>query len=326
MRSQEYKPLSIPDWLKSPEVPTHPEDPLKSSEKRFLSARESEGFIDKTLRHTLRIIEDTIFNEKTSKKKGLLQMINPLLKIISIISFIVVVSIQRSFLGIIPFLFIGITLLFLSRINPLFMLKKILPLSTLTFLIALPATLSLIVEGTEVLNLYTFQSPQRILGINLPEKISITEEGLISMLTLLMRVSCSVLFVFLLTMTTRPDRFIKSLMIITPKIFRPIIGITYRYIFFLTRKVEEFIMGLESRRIIAMGQSKGRRWVASRIGLLFSISHELSKDLSLAMQSRGYSDSLEGWKSISGYSKRIDIAWLIFSISINGLVIWKFLI
>lgn len=295
------------------------------SEKGFPSARKSEGFIDKTLRHILRIIEDTVFNERTSKKKGLLQAINPLLKVITILSFIVLISLQKSLHGIILFFLFGVILIPLSRLEPVFIFKKMIPIILFTCLIALPASLNIIVDGKELILLHTFRSPHKVLGIHLPQRISITEEGLLSVLTLLMRVSSSVLFVFLLTMTTRPDRFIKSLMIITPKVFRPIIGITYRYIFFLIRMVEEFIMGLESRRITTIGQSKGRRWVASRIGLLFSISHELSKDLSLAMQSRGYSERSEELKSLPIYSKKIDIAWLILSISINGLVIWKFL-
>lgn len=193
-------------------------------------------------------------------------------------------------------------------------------------MIALPATLNIIVDGKEILVLYTFNSPLRILGINLPERISITEEGLVSMLGLLMRVSCSILFVFLMTLTTRPDRFMKSLMLIVPRLFRPIIGITYRYIFFLIRRVEEFIMGLESRRIAPVGSSGGRRWTASRIGLLFSISMDLSKELSLAIESRGYSrEGLGGPTMQCGKFRGIDIIWLIFSFSFDGLMIWKFL-
>lgn len=313
MQNQEYRPVNIPDWLK------------KSESQRIPSIRGPEVFIDKTLRQIITLIKDTVFNEKTAKGKGLLQSINPLLKILTILSFIIFISLQKSFLEIIPFLFLEIALIMLSRLSPLFILKKILPITLLTLLIALPASLNLLNGGKELIVLFEFPSPLKILGIDLPNRISITREGIISMLTLLMRVTCSVLFVFLITMTTTPDRFIKSLMLIIPKIFRPIIGITYRYIFFLIRRVEEFIMGLESRRITPIGSSKGRRWVASRIGLLFLITLELSRDLSLAMESRGYTDrskprKLEEIKTF----KVIDIVWLILSISFIGLMIWKF--
>ena len=312
MPNQEYRPVNIPDWLKQSESQTIP------------SIRGSEVFIDKTLRQIITLIKDTVFNEKTAKGKGLLQSINPLLKILTILSFIILISLQKSFLEIIPFLFLEIALILLSRLSPLFILKKILPITFLTLLITLPASLNLLIEGKELIVLFEFPSPLKIPGIDLPNRISITREGIISMLTLLMRVTCSVLFVFLLTMTTRPDRFIKSLMLITPKIFRPIIGITYRYIFFLIRRVEEFIMGLESRRITSIGSSKGRRWVASRIGLLFSITLELSRDLSLAMESRGYTDRSEPRKLEGIETFRVnDVVWLIFSLSFIGLMIWK---
>lgn len=318
MPNREYKAISIPDWLR------------KTEQKNFQGARTTEGFLDKTLRHMLSIIEDTVFNEKISKKQGLLQSINPLLKVLTFLSFVILVVLMKSPTGIATFLMLGISLVFSSRLSLLSVLKRILPLTSLTFLIALPASLNIVVAGREIFVLYTFKASPNIFGI---QRIAITEEGLISMLTMIMRVSCSVLFVFLLTMTTRPDRFMKSLMFIVPGVFRSIIGMTYRYIFFLVRRVEEFIMGLESRRITTVDPSGGRKWIASRIGLLFSISLELSKELSFAMQSRGYSEKVNEKRLTSFLSniehssiQLIDISWLIFSIVFDGLIIWKFLI
>lgn len=293
-------------------------------ERREISKSRTEGFIDKTLRHTIGIIEDTVFNEKVARQKGFLQKINPLLKTATFLSFIIIIALQKSLSGIMPFIFLGLVLILLSKVSIMFMLKKILPLASLTFLIALPASLNLIIDGKDLIVLYIFESPERFRGFNLPQRIAITEEGLISMLTLIMRVSCSALFAFLMTMTTRPDRFIKSVEAMVPKPFRSIIGITYRYIFFLIRRVEEFIMGLESRRITPVGSLGGRRWVASRIGLLFSLSLELSKELSFAMESRGYTDDYKAsQKGTKGGA--IDVAWLFFSLLFNGIVIWKYL-
>ncbi|MFN3395722.1 MAG: energy-coupling factor transporter transmembrane component T family protein [Thermodesulfovibrionales bacterium] len=331
MPNREYNTIRIPDWLR------------KTEQKNFQGLRTTEGFLDKTLRHILSIIEDTIFNEKASKMHGLLQSINPLLKILTFLIFLMLIALMKSPIEIAPFLILGIFLVILSRLSLLSVLKRVLPLILLTFLIALPASLNIVVKGKEIFILYTFKSSPGIFGF---QRIAITEEGLISMLTLIMRVSCSVLFVILLTTTTRPDRFVKSLTVFVPGVFRSIIGITYRYIFFLVRKVEEFVMGLESRRLNSVRSSGGRKWVASRIGLLFSISMQLSKELSLAMQSRGYhekedrksddreqklndiwhrsSDSLFNIRHSS--FQLINIAWFIFSMVFDGLIIWKFLI
>lgn len=318
MQNREYNTVSIPDWLR------------KTEQKNFQGLRTTEGFIDKTLRHILSIIQDTIFNEKASKLQGLLQSINPILKILTFLIFIMLIALMKSPIEIAPFLILGIFLVVLSRLSLLSVLKRVLPLILLTLLIALPASMNIVVNGKEIFILYTFKSSPGIFGI---QRIAITEEGLISMLTMVMRVSCSILFVILLTMTTRPDRFVKSLTVIVPGVFHSIIGITYRYIFFLVKRVEEFIMGLESRRLNRVSSSGGRKWIASRIGLLFLISMELSKELSLAMQSRGYQEKAKGRGLVlplfsmkhSGF-KIINIAWFIFSMIFDGLIIWKFLI
>lgn len=318
MPNQEYRSIRIPDWLRQVE------------ERRIISKIGSEGFVDKTIRHIIKIVEETVFNERIARQKGLLQDISPLLKTLTFLSFIFFIAIQKSFLGIIPFFVLGLALIFLSKLSMTILFKKILPLSILTALIALPATLNIIVEGREILVIHLFRSPLELFGISLPERVSITEEGLTTMFTLLMRVSCSALFVFLMTMTTRPDRFIKSIMVIIPGLFRPIIGITYRYIFFFVRRVEEFIMGLESRRIATIGPSGGRKWIASRMGLLFSISLELSRELSLALRSRGYTGENKRMSNIIGLqtqprTRAIDISWLVFSLFFDGIILWKFL-
>lgn len=313
MPSQECKPI-LPDWLRKNERDLVQATTLK------------EAFLDRTFKSLITIIEETVFNERVSKKNGFLQLINPLTKIITFLSFIIVIALQRSIYGVALFLFLGVILIFLSKLEPFFIFKKILPITFFTFLMALPATLNLIVDGKDLLVLYRFHTPSRFLGINLPERLSITEEGVVSMLTLLLRVSCSALFVFLLTITTRPNRLIKSLMVIIPKLFRPIIGITYRYIFFLLRRIEEYIMGLESRKVRPLGSSGGRRWVASRIGLLFLISMELSRNLSLAMQSRGYSEDSQIFVLDDRMLKVADIGWLLFAALFDSAVIWKFLI
>jgi energy-coupling factor transporter transmembrane protein EcfT len=85
-------------------------------------------------------------------------------------------------------------------------------------------------------------------------------------------------------------------------------------------------MGLRSRQIIAVKPSTGRHWVASRIGLLFSMSMEFSNELAMAMESRGY--KTEGSRvhrsrfRLSDLSLR-DILWLFFSILFAGVMAWK---
>jgi cobalt/nickel transport system permease protein len=182
------------------------------------------------------------------------------------------------------------------------------------------------VEGDPLFVLFRLERPLNLGPLLIPGEITITRQGLDSALTLLLRVLTSVSLVFLLTMTTPPNAFVKAVSSLVPGSLRPVVSISYRYIFFLIRKVEHFIMGLRSRQIIAVKPSTGRHWVASRIGLLFSMSMEFSNELAMAMESRGY--KTEGSRvhrsrfRLSDLSLR-DILWLFFSILFAGVMAWK---
>jgi cobalt/nickel transport system permease protein len=296
---------------------------------RPLSRKHHERFLDKTFRHVISFIEDTMFNERTSTRRGLLQMIGPKLKVISLVSFVVVLSLQKSIEGIAAFSLLAIFLIFASRIPLVSFAQKLLPAAMLTVLIAVPVTLNLVVEGEPLFVLLHFGTPPNIGPLMIPKEIAVTHQGLGSAAILLLRVITSVTFVFLLTMTTSPNTLIKTLSSLVPGALAPLVSISYRYIFFLVRKVEHFIMGLRSRQIASVAPTTGRHWVASRIGLLFSLSMEFSNELAMAMESRGY----RGERIIDQSSTfrvkqfaRADLAWLIFSIFFAGVMVWKSLV
>lgn len=237
---------------------------------------------------------------------------------------IVALGFQSSSPGIAAFLLIGGTLVFASRIPPLFFMKRLLPAVILTALIAMPATLNLIVHGEPLLVLHRFTNPITFGPVLIPEEIAITKQGVKSATALLFRAVASVSFVYLMTMTTSPNRLIKGLSSFFPGFLRSVVSISYRYIFFLVRRVEQSIMGLKSRRISTLTSARGRHWTASRIGLLFLICMELSSELGTAMESRGYKgEEVRSRKSEIGmrYSWK-DVSWFFFTIVFCGAMIW----
>ncbi|MDP2276920.1 MAG: energy-coupling factor transporter transmembrane component T, partial [Nitrospirota bacterium] len=298
--------MGIPDWLKT----------VTRDELQVVNIKKPrERFLDKTLRHVVSFVEDTMFNERTSSIKGFLQGTEPRIKIISIFLFIVLLSFQKTVSGIVVFLSFALMLALLSGVLVI-LLKRLMPAIFFTMLIALPAALNLIVDGEPLLILHEFEKPHTFYQITIPAHISVTKQGALSALTLFLRVMASVSLVFLLTLTTPPNRFIKAVSSFIPGAFKSIISISYRYIFFLTRKVEEFIMGFRARNISSLAQPQasplssasrprrleritrhssliGQRWTASRIGLLFSMSIRLSAELELAMEARGYNYNFE---------------------------------
>ena len=286
----------------------------------------NERFIDKTLRHVLSFIEDSMFNEGLSMKNGVLQKIEPRLKIITLLLFIVALSLQKSIGGIAVFVLLSFALVVASRISPAFFLKKLLPAAMITLCLSLPVVLNLIVPGKPLLVLFRFGREINIGPLIVPHEIEITEQGLKSAMTLLLRVAASVSFVFLMIMTTRPNTFMRSVASFVPSPLNSVVSMSYRYIFLLVRKTEQFIMGLKSRQIAPVTSGGGQRWAASRIGLLFSISMELSSELAMSMESRGYrteSSRVQGPGFKVSHLSMGDIMWLVFTVFFCGIMVWK---
>lgn len=314
--------MGIPQWLKK-EIPDGSRvNSLRFTRYAFLKNR-SERFLDKTLHYALSFIEDTMFNESISTRDGLLQTIEPRLKIMTSLFFVVALSLQKSVAEIALFSFLALSMVSVSKIPLYSFLKKLLPAFTITVFISIPVILNLIVEGEHLFVLHRFNRSINIGPVFRPKEIALTKQGLNSAMTLLLRVLTSVSFVFLTTMTTQPNTFIKALSSLIPGSLKSVVSISYRYIFFLVRKIERFIMGLKSRRLSVIKPERGRRWIASRIGLLFSVSMELSNELAMAMESRGYRQ--ENFKSqITNFKfSKKDILWLIFTILFCGGMIWK---
>jgi cobalt/nickel transport system permease protein len=317
--------MEIPRWLKTDPMTHQPSAPgthRPRSKGLFGNTR----FLDKTLRHIISFVEDTMFNENISAMNGLLQMIQPKVKVVSLLSFVVLLSLQKSPEGIAVFSLLAILLVFASRIPLRTFAKRLLPAAVLTLTISVPVILNLVVEGDPLFVLLRFERSVNIGPLVVPKELAVTRQGLGSAVTLLLRVVTSVSIVFLLTMTTRPNTFVKTLTSLVPGALKPLVSISYRYIFFLVRKAEHFIMGLRSRQIAAITSSTGRHWVASRIGLLFSLSMEFSNDLSMAMQSRGYRGeryNVQGPECEVKKFSLLDKTWIFFSILFAGVMIWK---
>jgi len=307
----------MPRWLKTE----------RSDESRVNALRKNHSrFLDKTLRHVISFVEDTLFNEVISAQNGLLQMVEPKVKVISLLSFVVVLSLQKSIGGIALFSLLAILLVFASKIPFTTFIRRLLPAAALTLVIVIPAVLNVIVEGDSLLVLFRFERSVDIGLPGIPQEIAVTRQGIAGAATLILRVITSVSLVFLLTMTTPPNTFMKTLSSLAPGPLQPVVAISYRYIFFLVRKVEHFVMGLRSRQIAAVTSTTGRHWAASRIGLLFSISMELSNDLTMAMESRGYRGERFALQSARFGARKfslLDNAWLIFSILFAGIMMWK---
>jgi cobalt/nickel transport system permease protein len=317
--------VDIPPWLKKQHA-TDASSHGESAGTKRKAPFPREPFLDKTLRHAISFIQDAMFNEQISSRNGFLQMLEPRVKLVTLLLPVFVISLLKSMEAIALFSVFALSIVWISKIPLSSFLKKLLPAAAITFFIALPAMVNLMVDGEPFLVLFRFHKPIQIGPTVIPEVVAITREGLTSAATLLLRVTTSVSFVFLMTMTTPPNTLVKSVSSLIPGTSKSLVSISYRYIFFLVRKIEQFIMGLRSRQVSAIPSNKGRHWVASRMGLLFSISMELSNELAMAMESRGFRGEriiVQGVPfTLSALSWR-DILWVLFILFLCGGMVWK---
>lgn len=233
------------------------------------------SFIEKTLAGLSDALERSLYSEEVGAQSGLLQRIDPRVKLVGLLLLIIAAASART-LPVLGAVFLAaVALALLSRLSLRTLATRIW-ISALIFTgtIALPALF--LTPGREIAHL-------PLLGW------AISAQGSLSALFLIGRVLTSSTLATTLILTTPWTSVLKALRVLrVPVLFVVILGMTYRYIFLLLQTARDMF---ESRQSRAVGQLDGaaRRQVATAsVGVLLSKSFQLSNDVYLAMQSRGY--------------------------------------
>jgi len=236
--------------------------------------RKRTNFIERTLGEISHTMEQTLFAEELARLKGLLQSLDPRVKILTIVLLLISVSLSRSLWVILALYFVALVLAWLSKIPMDFFIKRVwLLLPFFTGMIALPAF---------------FVTPGPTL-VQLPLGLVITRTGAQTALFLLLRVSTSVSFGILLVLTTPWNSLLKAMNVLKiPDAFILIFGMTYRYIYLLLHTVNDMFLSRKSRVVGHMNSGDERKIIAASAGALLGKSLHLSEDVFLAMQSRGF--------------------------------------
>jgi cobalt/nickel transport system permease protein len=215
------------------------------------------NFLEKSLNNALNFFKEAVFSEEIARKKGLLQLCDPRLKMIIFLFLILVTCFVRNIPYLVALYVMSVILAAVSRINILFFIKRVwffIPIFTL--FIAIPAVF---MQNMEVAMIFV------------------------------LRVAASVSFAVLMTISTSHKELFKALRSLgIPNIFIQILDMTYRYIFFFVKVFEEMHLGLKSRLIKKFEKKDAWRWVGSRIGYLFKRSIKMSEEVYMAMVARGY--------------------------------------
>ncbi len=261
------------------------------------------------LEHTLHGISDTLeralFAEEISARPGLFQSLDPRVKVVSILALLIGVSLSRSLWVIAAVYLLALLFACRSAIPADFFIKRVwLALPFFTGLIILPAL---------------FITPGPAL-LHLPLGLVVTRTGVTTVLFLLLRVSTSVSLTLLLILTTPWNAVLSALSVLrVPDVFVLILGMTYRYLYLLLHTANDMFLSRQSRVVGRLSTAEERRLLAATAATLLSKSLNLSSEVYLAMQSRGFRGSVVTLKPFSMKAK--DRGWLIFFLVITLLAV-----
>ena len=233
------------------------------------------NFLERTLAGFINAMEHALRAEALAKARGLLQRLDPRIKVIGILGLIIAAATSHKLWVIGAVFLVALSLAVSSRVSPLLLAKRVwIPVLLFTGIIALPAPF--VIPGRVV---------WRLPGLSWP----LTAQGLMSAQYLVARVETAATLSVLLILSTPWTHVLKALRVLrVPVVLVVILGMAYRYIFLLLESARDM---LESRRSRMVGELKGsdrRRLAASSVGVLMSKTLQLSGDVYSAMLARGF--------------------------------------
>jgi cobalt/nickel transport system permease protein len=253
------------------------------------------SFLDKTILNASRAVKSIYQQSETGAIDRIIQKINPNVKFLSLIYISVVISIVRNPLSQLLASGLIFILYMLAGVKIKEVYRKIFLLAFIFgFLVIIPATLNIVTPGEIILNLITFKRPLHFLIYDIPLNIGITSSGIQVVTLIFLRVLNSVSFALIIVFTTPFPSFIKSFKIVgVPDTFLMILTLAYKYIFILSRTIEETYFALKSRLSGNIKSENIRRLIGGRIYFIFKRSMVIYHDTFNAMISRGYSGKIE---------------------------------
>lgn len=239
------------------------------------AGKNSRGVVERSLASFVDAQEHAFYAEELAKKNGLLQKLDPRVKIVAILPLIVIAALARR-LWVIAVLFaLAVAIALLSSV-PLGTLARRVWLGVLTFtgFISFPALF--LTPGPAISSL-------PLLGW------TVTAQGLRAAIYLIMRAETAATFSVLLVLCTPWSNVLKALRVLRlPVVLVVVLGMTYRYIFLLLRNAHDMFTSRKSRIVGRLDGPEQRRAATASVGVLMSKTIQLSGDVYLAMRSRGF--------------------------------------
>jgi cobalt/nickel transport system permease protein len=278
------------------------------------SSKTARSFLEKTLGNITGVLEQSMFAEEIARQSGLLQALDPRAKLLGALGLLIAVSASHSLIVIAALYALTLPVAAASRVPMGFYFKRVwMFMPFFTGVVALPALFNVFTPGPPLLTLIDLASPRAYL--------SITQPGVVTAAFLLLRVGASVSIGVLLILTTRWATLLKALRVLhVPQAFVLILGMTYRYIYVLLHAANNMFLARKSRAVGRISGGEDRRWLTASLGTLFSKSYELSDQVYLAMQSRGFRGEAHVMDTLVW--RNMDWLWLSLFLAISVVAIW----
>jgi cobalt/nickel transport system permease protein len=265
----------------------------------------SRSFLETNIANFTAVLQDSLFAEEAAAKSGWLQSMDPRVKAGGFLFLLLAAAFCRSITILILIYSLSILLAIGSHVLSFSFFRRVwifMPLYSL--LIALPALF--LTPGKSVL----------LIGA-----MKISEQGLRTAAFLVLRVAISVSFLLLLVVTTSWPRLLKALQQLgVPGILLFLIAMTYRYIYVLLHTANSLFLARKSRKVGQERWKSTTQWLGTTLGVLLGKSFQLSGDIYLAMQARGFRGEPA---SLGEFRMRSsDYAWLLLFVSTAALAFY----
>lgn len=278
--------MMLPAWMQETDATPCPSCSARAGKKSFMA---------KTLDGLFKFLSETLTSESYSRRRGLLQSLDPRAKLLSILALIVATTMVKDIYVLL--LVYGLILAFalLSKINLLFFIERVwLFIPIFTGVIILPMIFNVVMPGDSLVDIVSFGEGAHLGPVGLPESIYVTKQGLLSALTFTIRVATCVSAIVLLFLTTPQERLFKSFRCLgVPRVYVLTLDMCYRYIFLFVDVIRGMFTAKKSRTIRYGGTLAEQRWVAGRIGYTMIKTLDLSDKVHKAMISRGFNGDVK---------------------------------
>jgi cobalt/nickel transport system permease protein len=267
----------------------------------------SGGFIASTIFGFTRALSHALTSEEIARRRGLLQALDPRVRLVGLFALVLAVTLSRRLAVVLALFLVAVMIAILSGVSIRLLARRAwLVALVFTGIIALPAI---------------FITPGNPVATFAGGSIRITAQGVATAVLLIARVETAVTLTTLLILCTPWTHVLKALRSFRlPQEVVAMLAMTHRYVFLLVETASQMHESRQSRMVGRLRGAEQRRITARTAGVLLSKSMELSNDVYLAMQSRGFQGDVRILSDF--HMKSWDYAGLLVFLYAGGVAVW----